>query len=252
MTWAIPCIPIHMMILPQQTDATHRAWLLQTLRAIADDVYLPHVLYFKGGTCAALLGWLDRFSVDLDFDYMGSTDDIIKTRASLEGIFAKLDLTIKDSSSKGIQYFLKYKNSRRTTLKFDSGFPVPQANTYAPQRLIDIDRILTCQTKETMFANKLVALSSRRHVVGRDVYDVCYFFTNGYSYNAAVLRERGNENILHFFKNLYSFVEQEVTDTLIREDLSPLLPYDLFARARKTLKQETLLCIRDEIARLSA
>lgn len=240
-----------MMILPKKTDALHRAWLYDTLTAIADDEYLPHVLYFKGGTCAAMLGWLDRFSVDLDFDYVGPADDITKVRASLENIFVRLGLTIKNVSTRDIQYFLKYESEGRNTLKLDTGFPVATTNTYAPQRLIDIDRILTCQTKETMFANKLTALVSQRHIAGRDVYDIYYFFMQGFSYTTAVIQERGDENVHRFFENLHVFIEQKVTDVVIREDLSPLLPYDKFTRARKSLKQETLMFIRDEIARLT-
>lgn len=239
-----------MMILPKKTDAIHRAWLYRTLQAIADDEHLPHVLYFKGGTCAAMLGWLDRFSVDLDFDYVGSTDNVANVRTSLESIFAQLGLTIKNVSKNGIQYFLKYEHTGRNTLKFDTGFPVAPANIYAPQRLVDIDRILTCQTKETMFANKLIALSGRRTVAGRDIYDIHHFFMNGFSYNEGVIRECGGGNILQFFKNLSSFIEKEVTSTLIREDLSPLLPYEKFTLARKILKQETLMFVRDEIDRL--
>jgi len=60
-----------MMLLPDKKDALHKAWLLRTLEAVADDVFLSQTLYFKGGTCASLLGWLPRFSVDLDFDYAG-------------------------------------------------------------------------------------------------------------------------------------------------------------------------------------
>ncbi|HIP71371.1 MAG TPA: hypothetical protein EYH05_08260, partial [Anaerolineae bacterium] len=48
--------------------AKHRIQLTRLLTEILDDPYLAASLYFKGGTCAAMLGYLDRFSVDLDFD----------------------------------------------------------------------------------------------------------------------------------------------------------------------------------------
>ena len=66
-----------------QYDNIHKAWLYRVLEAIASDQYLSSVLYFKGGTCASMLGWLDRFSIDLDFDYGGKVEDIQKTRDSL-------------------------------------------------------------------------------------------------------------------------------------------------------------------------
>ncbi len=66
------------MILPDRKDAIHRAWLFRTLSAIYDDVFLTNVLYFKGGTSAAMRGLLDRFSVDLDFDFVGDDKDLLK------------------------------------------------------------------------------------------------------------------------------------------------------------------------------
>lgn len=243
-----------MMILPDKKDALHKAWLYRILEAIADDAYLPSALYFKGGTCAAMLGWLNRFSVDLDFDYAGDKKDIAKTRAALEHLFKALGLTVKDFSKKGIQYFLKYENTGRSTIKVEASFPLFSASTYAPQRFVEIDRILTCQTKETMFAHKLVALQDRfaktRHIAGRDVYDIHYFFLHGYHYNAEVIHERCGVDAKKFFSGLLVFLGRHVTDKVITEDLSSLLPPEKFAQMRKILKREAVSLIKDEIARL--
>ena len=76
-----------MMILPNPKDAIHKAWLYRLLSAIYDNKILINSLYFKGGTCAAMLGFLDRFSIDLDFDYMGRKDKIKITRKELELVF---------------------------------------------------------------------------------------------------------------------------------------------------------------------
>lgn len=51
------------MILPQPKDAVHKVWLYRILAGIFDSAFLADVLAFKGGTCAAMLGYLDRFSV---------------------------------------------------------------------------------------------------------------------------------------------------------------------------------------------
>ena len=42
-----------------------------------------------------------------------------------------------------------------------------------------------------------------------------------------------------------------VTDDIINQDLSTLLPYEIFSRIRKTLKRETLIFLRDEQKRLN-
>ncbi len=243
-----------MMTLPNKKDAVHKAWLYRLLEAIADDSKLSEVLYFKGGTCAAMLDWLNRFSVDLDFDYSGKQEKIPETRKQLEIVFKNCGLAIKDSSKNGLQYFLKYDNIGRNTLKIEASFPLFASSQYEPQRFIEIDRILTCQTKETLFAHKLVALIDRfektNHIAGRDVFDIHSFFLQGFNYNKAVIEERRKVSAKIFFIGLIEFTESHVTDKIITEDLSFLLPPDKFAQIRKSLKREVLSLLRDEIAAL--
>ena len=180
-----------------KSDNIHKAWLYRVLEAIASDPYLSSVLYFKGGTCASMLGWLDRFSVDLDFDYGGALTDVEKTRDALKTIFTGLGLSIKDSSKNGIQYFLKYKNSEdnenmgRNTLKIEASFPLFKGSKYAPERMPEIDRVFICQRQETMFAHKLCAIMDRfektGHIAGRDLYDAHHFFMHGFDYDTDVI-----------------------------------------------------------------
>lgn len=241
------------MILPDKKDSIHRAWLYRTLSAIYDDGFLASVLYFKGGTCAAMRELLDRFSVDLDFDFVGDDKDIPKTRKKLEGIFIELGLEIKDQSKVIPQYFLKYssKDNERNTLKIDAATFKIKANKYESVRLTDIDRIVSCQTIETMFANKLVALLDRyeQHgtIAGRDVYDIHYFFINGYTIDSDVIKERRGVEAQTFFRDLYSFVEKNITDTVIDQDLNMLLPPQKFKQIRKILKKEVLMFLKNEL-----
>jgi hypothetical protein len=126
-----------MMILPRQSDVTHRLWLYKLLSALFDDVVVAKNFRFKGGTCAAMLGYLDRFSIDLDFDYVGDPSDVDDLRQILEKIFKKLGLRIDDNSKKVIQYFLKYdpEKGKRNTISIDSHFPILKSNKYEPKRL---------------------------------------------------------------------------------------------------------------------
>ena len=184
------------MILPNKKDAIHKAWLYRLLSAIYDNKTLAQHFYFKGGTCAAMLGWLDRFSIDLDFDCKAKGKDMLRLRKELELVFKNLGLEIKDKNKNTAQYFLRYpaQENERNTIKIDVTSPPPKSNQYHQFRLDDIDRIVQCQTQETMFANKLVALIDRfeKHeaIAGRDLYDIHYFFTRGFSYNSEVIIER--------------------------------------------------------------
>lgn len=244
------------MLLPNPHDAIHKAWLYRLLSEIYDQPELAVRLYFKGGTCAAMLGFLDRFSVDLDFDYVGKRRELNTMRGHLTRIFSNLGLEIKNTSKKTLQYFLRYPAppGQRNTIKIDVTFPPPQANKYRPVQLPDIDRVITCQTKETMFGNKLVALIERHEkheaIAGRDLYDIHHFFLQGFPYNRAVILERRHiDDPANFFKQLIAFIETKITQTVIDQDLNVLLPPATFKRLRHHLKQETLAFLHDELAR---
>jgi len=244
------------MITPKPEDAKHKAWLFRTLGALYDDADLASVLYFKGGTCAALRGFLDRFSVDLDFDFFGNEKDVIEARKRMEKIFVELGFIIKDQSRNVPQYFLRYPagEQERNTLKIDINYPAPKANQYENVRIAEIDRIVNCQTIETMFANKLIALieryERRRSIAGRDLYDIHHFFWSGYRYDEAVIRERRDKDAKEFILEIIEFVEKNISLTIIDQDLNVLLDAKKFQKIRKILKQETLVFLRDEYERL--
>lgn len=240
------------MFLPKPEDAIHKAWLYRLLTEIADDAYLADVLRFKGGTCAAMLGYLDRFSVDLDFDISGQVKkgEFKKIDHYLQAIFKRLDLTIKSKSQTIPQYFLRYPadERKRNTIKIDMSYPPPKSNEYEPRQLIDIDRVFYCQTIETMFANKLVALLERYEkynlIAGRDLYDVHHYFLAGHRYLDAVILERRGSDLATFFKELRDFVAKKITQRVLDQDLNTLLGPKKFRALRKTLKQETLMFLK--------
>jgi len=241
------------MFLPNKKDAKHKAWLYRVLRGLYDDTFLADRLYFKGGTCAAMRNFLDRFSVDLDFDYVGKKGDFEIVRKKMKKIFDDLGLEIKDQSQKVPQYFLRYpaEKNQRNTLKIDVSFPPPKANKYEAVRLEEIDRIIYCQTAETMFANKLVALIERyertKSIAGRDLYDIHYFFINNYDYDPEIIMERRQQKDVEFLKNLQKFIEKKVTQKIIDQDINTLVTPDKFKKIRKILKPEVLMFINDEI-----
>lgn len=246
-----------MMILPNNKLAIHKAWLYRVLEGIASNPELVHVLRFKGGTCASMLGWLDRFSVDLDFDYVGTNENINKTRKQLENIFSELGMSIKDSSKNGIQYFLKYENQNsesRNTLKIDTSFPPLKADQYEMQKLIDLDRYINCQTKETMFAHKMLAVMGRfkneGRIAGRDIYDIHHFFMKGFAYSLEVLKEGQDKTVKDFLVELHAFIEKEVTEKVLDEDLNTLLTPEAFKKIRRVIKREVLGFIGEEVKKM--
>ena len=240
------------MLSPEQKKSYHKAQLFRLLINLADDKTLAPSIYFKGGTCSTMLGYLDRFSVDLDFDLKKGADKKL-LRLKLHQIFKRLNLTIKDESKKALQFFLKYEapGGERNTLKLeiiDSPF---DSIDHQPQYLKDIDRIVVCQTIECLFANKLVALTDRYRqrgtIAGRDIYDIHYFFSHGYRYKKEVIEERTKKTSQNYLRELITFIENKITQDIIDQDLNFLLPANKFQGIRKTLKIETLMFLKEAV-----
>ncbi len=244
-----------MMIVPRREDAYHKMQLYRLLTAIVDDEKIATQICFKGGTCAAMLGFLDRFSVDLDFDLLKKADrEVLRQR--FHQLFVGIDLEIKDESKTTLQFLLRYEAepNQRNTIKLDVLDQGCKADVCQPQYLPEIDRYMNCQTVETMFANKLVALIERfeknNSIAGRDLYDIHHFFMKGYKYEAGIIKERRGVGVGEYLGQLVGFVEKHITQTIINQDLNTILPPEKFNQIRKVLKNETLTLLRDELKRV--
>ena len=237
------------MISIKKEDILHKFQLLKLLTAIVDDPQISQRLYFKGGTCAAMAGFLDRFSIDLDFDLRKSVNKS-KLKTGLEKIFKDQSFTIANKKDQTLFYLLKYKAppNRRNTLRLSVFEDIIKANDYKPIFLPEIGRLVNCQTIETMFANKLVAPIDRyqKHekIAGRDIYDIHYFFSQGYKFKDEIIKERTGVGVKNYIKILIEFIEDKITQKILTEDLSTLLPYPKFQKIRKTLKDEVLIFLK--------
>lgn len=242
------------MIIVRPTDAIHKAYLLRILTEMIDNPVLSSTLFFKGGTCASMMGILDRFSVDLDFDQKAGADEK-RLRQEFYKIFDKLGLTIQQESQKTLEFFLKYPNSpnERNTLKIDALNFIVKSNVYGPVFLPEINRTVNCQTKETIFANKLVAVKDRfdhnKSIAGRDIYDIHHFFLKGLVYRQEVIRERTEMEAKEYLIYLRNFIDEKINQTLIDQDLNTLLPLENYQKIRKTLKTEVLMFLDNEISK---
>jgi predicted nucleotidyltransferase component of viral defense system len=237
------------MLEASQSQALHKSIMLRVLINILDDPFLSQNLYFKGGTCASMLGYLDRFSVDLDFD-IKDKNVIKEVQKILERIFSDTELVIKDKSNNTIQYFLKYEApvNSRNTLKIDAIEVPHKYNKYEKILLPEINRFAICQNKSTLFTNKLVAIVDRyeknNSIAGRDIYDIHHFLQQGFDINDELIKERRGVDTDVYLKDLEKFIENNISETTINQDLNFLLEPKKFNAIRKTLKDETLALIK--------
>jgi predicted nucleotidyltransferase component of viral defense system len=232
-------------------DIIHKSYLDRLLIEIIDRPALSQNLAFKGGTCAGMLGYLDRFSVDLDFDVMKNADETT-LRHEFHQVFDHLGLTVAEEFEQVLMFRVRYPSEpgKRNNLKVSASSLTVKANKYQAQYLPEIDRLMKCQTVETMFANKLVAIIDRYDlhgtIAGRDIYDIHHFFINGFSYNVAVIIERTGFEPGVYMERLSDFIKKHVTQTTINEDLNTLLPNKQFQQIRKILLPETLALLERE------
>ncbi len=240
------------MIALRPEDILHKSYLNRILIEIIDNPLLSQHLAFKGGTCASMLGFLDRFSVDLDFDLLDKIQ-MAALRGEFHAIFSRLGLTVAKEYDAVLFFQVKYTNesrSKRNTIKVSAHDIPVAANDYAVQYFKEIDRLMKSQTIETMFANKLVAVTDRyakyKTIAGRDIYDIHRYFVQGYKYKGAVIQERTGLNPKDYFASLIAFVKKHMTQTVINEDLNTLLPSDRFGQIRKILIPETMHFLENE------
>jgi len=238
-------------------DIAHKSYLHRLLLEIVDQPLMAQSLAFKGGTCAAMLGYLDRFSVDLDFDVLTVADEAM-LRKEFHQVFNQLGFTVTLEFDKVLFFQLRYPSSpgKRSNLKVSASNMKVEANQYKVHYFPEIDRLIISQTVETMFANKLVAVTDRytqhKTIAGRDIYDIHHFFVHGYPYNGAVIRERTGLELGEYFGELIKFIKKHVTQTIVNKDLNSLLPDRQFQQVRKILIPETLSMLEREKGKLAA
>ena len=198
-----------------------------------------------------MLGFLDRFSVDLDFDLL-QIDNSPNIRQGLNKLFAYLELEIVRQSKKSLLFELRYKTTqgKRNLLKLSVIDPKITSNVYQVQYFAEIDRLINSQTIESMFANKLVAVMDRYmlygKIAGRDIYDIHHFFTQSYCYGAKIIEDRTGNRVEVFLHTLLVFIRDTVTQKVLSEDLNMLLPNNIFQQIRKVLLPETIHLLTQE------
>ena len=136
-------------------DIIHKSYMNRLLIEIIDRPVMAHNLALKGGTCASMLGYLDRFSVDLDFDVLKNADEA-GLRKEFVRVFDYLGLKVMKEFDKALFFQLHYPSDpgKRHTMKVSASNLRVKANQYKVQYFTEIDRLMNSQTVETMFANK--------------------------------------------------------------------------------------------------
>ncbi len=223
----------------------HQLIMVQILKSIYSDVEISSLLGFKGGTCAYFFYNLPRFSVDLDFDLIEASEP------NKELVFKKIENILKEFG------IIKEKCIERWTIFFllsygdeDHNIKIEIStrennNEYVPKEYLGIPMLSA--KKESLFANKLSALTGRKNIAMRDIYDLYYFAKNGWDIDEDVLKFWTGNNIKEQLEESIRIIEK-IDQRNILQGLGEVLSDKDKEWARENLKQETLFLLKSYLS----
>lgn len=200
----------------------HKINLTNILLDFYKDNLISKNLGFKGGTAAMLFYGLPRFSVDLDFDYIGEKSKINETVTKITEIISK-KYTVKDQSTKfnTLFWLLSYGKGEHN-IKLEISIRDNSYNRYQTKVFYGIG-IKVIDIRD-MIAHKMVAFTKRPTLAKRDLFDIHYFLSSNYAsdINHEVFKKRTGKNTRDFYKFLLDEVN-EVNNNNILEGLGEVL-----------------------------
>jgi len=201
-------------------QAKHEILLKNILRDIYQNPTLQAQLAFKGGTCLFLFYDLPRFSTDLDFSLLSGVEEADFDFDMLRQIFSKY-VTVREYTNKRFTWFwsgnyekglqnIKVEVSKRN-------FP----DQYALKDFLGI----TVRTLglATMFAHKLCAVTDRRQMANRDLYDTWWLLKQIAPVREEIVVERTGKNLPEYLAYLLEYIKDHVDKRHIVAGLGEVL-----------------------------
>lgn len=219
----------------------------QILRDIYSDTSISSLIGFKGGTCAYFFYGLTRFSVDLDFDLFSSDEATQKlVYEKIGGMLGKYG-EVKDHYIKQntIFFLLSYGDAdHNVKVEVNVRILMPDIREhYEMKEYLGIS--LLAARKDYLFASKLAALTDRRLLAMRDIYDIWFFAKNSWDINVEALKARTGKTIKEHIADCIPVVEA-VKDNEILRGLAELLPGEKEKAWVKThLRKEVVFLLKN-------
>lgn len=160
----------------------------QNMKKILNGIFNSEIsdfLAFKWWTLTYFCYWLDRFSTDIDMDILN-----LQHEEKIIEIVRKILYQLWDIKNETLwktlhRWIFRY-DERSMNIKVELNKRVWKSNTYDFKNIDGMK--IRCMTKDSMFANKLVALYER--LKNRDLYDVNFFLKKNFPLNEDIVWER--------------------------------------------------------------
>ena len=211
----------------------HEQILKNILRDFYSDTGLEASLAFKGGTCLYMFYQLDRFSVDLDFNLIADDFDY----QLVTDILSRY-LTIDEQQNKRFTWFWMggyEKGNQKVKVEINKrSYP----DKYVNKDFYGIT--IPTMAPEFQLAHKLCAITDRRKLQNRDLYDAHFMFTKQFGINEEIIRIRIGKTLKEYLTYLIDFVEKNVNSATILEGLGELIGDKQKDHIKATLKRDLL------------
>jgi predicted nucleotidyltransferase component of viral defense system len=198
----------------------HEILLKNILRDIYQHPVLQAQLAFKGGTCLYFFYNLPRFSTDLDFSLLSGVEETDFNPDILRQIFSRY-VTVREYTDKHFTWF--WSGNYEKGLQ---NIKVELSKRHYPDRYELKDFLgVTVQTLDlaTMFAHKLCAVTDRRQLVNRDLYDTWWLLKQLAPICEEIVLERTGKNLSEYLHFLLKYIESNLDKRHIVSGLGELL-----------------------------
>ncbi len=218
----------------------HKAILSNILKDIYKNKDLGLALGFKGGTACYLFYELPRFSTDLDFNLLNQ-DKIEFVYGKIQEILSNYGvITDKFLKQNTIFLLLTYaKEERKVKIE------ISKRDFEDKFEIVDYFGVsIKTMKKEYIFAHKLVAISDRKKIASRDLFDIDYFLKMGWDFEQRIIETRTGKTTREYLEYLIDFINKEFDRTNILDGLGEVLSIQQKDYVREHLKNDVIFKLK--------
>lgn len=219
------------------------------MKSILVDIYSDNLLavnlVFKGGTACYLFHGLPRFSVDLDFNLLNLNliEEVFEKINKIAGKYGKIERPfIKRYTIFTLSAYEK--NLQKVKIEISIRKP-EEENYYEIKNFMGVSVLI--MKKEVMFANKLVALSTRNHLANRDLFDSHWFFsrTGDWNIDEKLVEIKTGKKFPDYLEYLANFVDKNFKEATILDGLGELITAKQKDWVKKNLKKDLIFSLKN-------
>lgn len=217
----------------------HELILNNIIKDVYGNRFLAPILGFKGGTLCYLLYGTPRFSTDLDFNLLDPKQKE-KVFKRFKKVLSKYGEIKESWMKKNTIFFLLSYREKLQNVKVEISMR-DFGNNYEIINYFGLPVLI--MKKENIFAHKLVALSERKKIAHRDLFDIHFFLEGNWPLNEEIIKMRTNKSLKEYLKYLIRFIKKNVSEKNILAGLGEILDKKQKSFVKVNLKKETLFLL---------